>query len=79
MAVERGAYNNVRLVSDAKCAPRAAQRSVATPAPPPAAAPSASELKAANACIQAKDQLLAADTEDAFDRAERRVRLLCGS
>ena len=26
----------------------------------------------------AKDQLLAAETDEAFDRAERRVRLLCG-
>jgi hypothetical protein len=27
--------------------------------------------------VQAKDQLLAADTDEAFDRAERRMRLLC--
>jgi hypothetical protein len=34
-------------------------------------------MAAANACIQAKDQLIAADTDEAFDRAERRVRALC--
>ena len=28
---------------------------------------------------KAKEQRLAAETEDAFDRAERRVRLPCGS
>jgi hypothetical protein len=27
--------------------------------------------------VQAKERLLAAETEDAFDLAERRVRLLC--
>jgi len=80
VAVERGAYNNLRLVSDAKCAAPAPQRAAAPSAsPPPPAGASASEVKAANACIQAKEQLLAAETEDAFDRAERRVRLLCGS
>jgi hypothetical protein len=63
VAVERGGMNNIRLVSDARCAPEAAV--------PPRA------VENANACTQAKEQLLAAETADAFDIAERRVRLLC--
>jgi hypothetical protein len=31
----------------------------------------------ADACTQAKQQLLAAETDEAFNLAERRVRLLC--
>ena len=73
VAVERGAFNNLRLVADAKCAPPA--RQAAAPAP---ARPTPSEQRQSDACVQAKEQLLAADTDDAFDRAERRVRLLCG-
>jgi hypothetical protein len=77
VAVERGAFNNLRLVADSKCnAARAAQ---ATPPPAPAPArPTQADVNSANACIQAKEQLLAAETDDTFDRAERRVRLLCG-
>ncbi len=76
VAVERGQFNNLRLVDDARCAP---PRAAAAPAPAPAPAPaSAQAVRNADACNQAKDQLLAAETADAFDRAERRVRLLCG-
>lgn len=75
VAVERGAFDNLRLVADAKCAPRPASSSAPAPA---ASAPRAAEVGAADACIQAKEQLLAANTDEAFDRAERRVRLLCG-
>jgi hypothetical protein len=64
VSVERGAFNNLRLVDDARCAPRAA-------------APTSSAVKEANACVAAKDALLKADTDESFDRAERRVRLLC--
>jgi hypothetical protein len=32
---------------------------------------------AADACIAAKNQMLGAKTDEAFDRTERRVRLLC--
>lgn len=71
VAVERGAFNNLRLVDDARCA--AARPSAPPPKPPPSA------TRDANACVQAKDQLLAANTDDEFDRAERRVRLLCGT
>jgi hypothetical protein len=34
------------------------------------------DQRAANACEQAKQQLLAAETDEAFDLAERRMRLL---
>lgn len=70
VAVEQGQFNNLRLVDDARCAARANA---------PAAKPPASAAREANACDQAKDQLLAANTDDEFDRAERRVRLLCGT
>jgi outer membrane lipoprotein SlyB len=75
VAVERGGFNNLRLVADSKCAtpPRQAQPQAA----PRPAQPTASERRQADACIQAKEQLLAAESEEAFDRAERRVRLLC--
>lgn len=81
VAVERGAFNNLRLVADSKCNPAPA-RAAAAPAPakaaPAAAKPTPADVGAANACVQAKEQLLAAETDEAFDRAERRVRLLCG-
>src|SRR5215472_2771386 len=70
VAVERGSFNNLRLVADSKCNP--------TPARAAPAKPTQADIQQANACVQAKEQLLAAETEDAFDRAERRVRLLCG-
>lgn len=80
VAVERGQFNNLRLVDDARCAPpRAAATATPAPAAAPAPAPaSAQAVRNADACNQAKDQLLAAETADTFDRAERRVRLLCG-
>ncbi len=63
VSVERGGFNNLRLVDDARC-DRPAKASQAA-------------VRDANACEQAKDALLRADTDAAFDRAERRVRLLC--
>jgi outer membrane lipoprotein SlyB len=63
VSVERGNFNNLRLVDDARC-------------DRPARATS-SAVKEANACQQAKEALLAANTDADFDRAERRVRLLC--
>ena len=84
VSVEQGAFNNLRLVDDARCAParapaaRPAPATAAAPAPVAAAAPApASAVKEANACVSAKESLLAAETDEAFDRAERRVRLLC--
>jgi len=83
VAVERGSnFNNLRLVDDARCAPRRApapapQASAPAPAPAPAPQVSAQAQREADACTQAKERLLDADTDDAFERAYRRVRLLC--
>ena len=63
VAVERGGFNNLRLVDDASCRPNVR--------------PSPAEVNAAASCNAAKSQLLAATTDADFDRAERRVRLLC--
>jgi outer membrane lipoprotein SlyB len=63
VAVERGAFNNLRLVDDARCAPNVR--------------PSQAAVNEANACDRAKEALLKAQTDEEFDRAERRVRLLC--
>ena len=63
VAVERGPYVNLRLASDAQCAP--------------GAKPATSASRDAEACTKAKDELLAAKDDASFDRAERKVRLLC--
>jgi len=76
VAVEQGQFSNIRLVPDARCNPPPRPAAPA-PAPAPASAPAA-DLAAANACEQAKLQVLAAETNDAFALAERRMRLLCG-
>jgi len=73
VAVERGQFNNLRLVDDSRCNPPRAQGSKAA-APPKA---TAADIRQADACIQAKDRLLDAETDEEFDRAYRRVRLLC--
>ena len=65
VSVERGQWNNIRLASDDRCDARAG------------AAP-ASAVTEADACEQAKQQLLDANTDADFDRAERRMRLFCG-
>ncbi|MFN9210644.1 MAG: hypothetical protein ACK6C0_08730 [Betaproteobacteria bacterium] len=80
VSVERGQFNNLRLVDDARCnrrPPAPAPAAPAAPPPPPAAEPA--DVQRADACIQAKNQLLEAQTDEDFDRAERRVRLLCNS
>jgi outer membrane lipoprotein SlyB len=81
VAVERGSnFNNLRLVDDARCAPRRAPQPAqpAAPAAPARAQPvSAEAQRAADACVQAKERLLDANTDEEFDRAYRRVRLLC--
>ena len=66
VSVERGAFNNIRLADDARC-----QAAANTPVP-------ANAMAEANACVAAKEQLLNAATDADFDRAERRMRLLCG-
>jgi outer membrane lipoprotein SlyB len=63
IAVERGNFNNLRLVDDGRCAPNVR--------------PLPDDVTRAVSCMRAKDQLLAANTDSDFDRAERRVRLLC--
>ncbi|MCC6610354.1 MAG: hypothetical protein IT515_11875 [Burkholderiales bacterium] len=75
VAVEQGQFANIRLVPDSRCAPRA-QAAPAKAAPPPAARPA--DTRQANACEQAKEQVLAANTDEEFAIAERRMRLLCG-
>lgn len=66
VSVERGQWNNIRLAPDERCDARVTPR--ATP----------EDVGAAAACEQAKQQLLEANTDAEFDRAERRMRLLCG-
>ena len=77
VAVEQGQFSNIRLVPDARCAPRA-QAAPAKAAPAKAAQPPAAEVQQATACEQAKEQVLAASTDEEFNVAERRMRLLCG-
>jgi outer membrane lipoprotein SlyB len=72
VSVERGQFNNLRLVDDARCNRRPNAPATAAPPPPPPAA-----VKEADACVQAKNRLLEAETEEAFNVAERRMRLLC--
>lgn len=71
VAVEQGQFANIRLVPDSRCAPPAPRPAAPAPVPPEA-------QKAANACEQAKQQVLSAETDEAFTLAERRMRLLCG-
>ena len=69
VSVETGQFNNIRLAPDERC-DAAAAASAARAAPPAA-------QSAADACAQATQQLLEAQTDEEFDRAERRMRLLC--
>jgi outer membrane lipoprotein SlyB len=69
VSVETGQFNNIRLAPDERC--DAAAAAGAARAAPPAA------QSAADACAQATQQLLDAETDEEFDRAERRMRLLC--
>jgi outer membrane lipoprotein SlyB len=63
VAVERGSYVNLRLAADAQC--------------DAGAKPHANASRDAEACTKAKDELVAAKDDASFDRAERKVRLLC--
>jgi outer membrane lipoprotein SlyB len=74
VSVERGQWNNIRLAPDERCDAAAARPAAGTRAP----APAPEDVGAAAACEQAKQQLLDASTDAEFDRAERRMRLLCG-
>ena len=64
LSVERGQFNNIRLAPDERCEITAA-------VPPPAA------VSEADACTAATRLLLDAETDADFDRAERRMRMLC--
>jgi outer membrane lipoprotein SlyB len=80
VSIEQGQFANIRLVAESRCAPPPARPAAAAPAPTPAPAPAPdpADIQAANACEQAKRQVLDATTDDAFTLAERRMRLLCG-
>lgn len=65
VSIERGQWNNIRLAPDERC------DAAMTRAAP-------EDVGAAAACEQAKQQLLEANSDAEFDRAERRMRLLCG-
>ena len=65
VSVERGQFNNIRLAPDERC-----DAAMSRGAP--------EDTAAADACEAAKQQLLDAQTDADFDRAERRMRLLCG-
>jgi hypothetical protein len=65
VSVERGQWNNIRLAPDERC-----ESARASAAP--------EDTGAAAACEAAKQQLIEASTDAEFDRAERRMRLLCG-
>ena len=78
VSIERGQFNNIRLVPEERCNPPAARPAPAGAAPARAPAPAPEDVAAANACDAAKQQLLTATTDADFDLAERRMRLLCG-
>lgn len=78
VAVEQGQFANIRLVPDSRCAPRAQPAPAKAAAPAPAVVPVAADVQQATACEQAKEQVLAAATDEDFTLAERRMRLLCG-
>lgn len=63
VSVEQGTFNNLRMAAEAKCAVNAQ--------------PSNEDLRASDACLSAKEALFEAQTDEAFNIAERRVRLLC--
>jgi outer membrane lipoprotein SlyB len=64
VAVERGSFNNLRMAPEERCETRGGT------------VPDAARAES-DACIAAKQQLIDAATDEDFDRAERRMRLLC--
>ena len=62
VSVERGSFNNIRLAADERCNAAAVPQAAAS---------------AADACATATQQVLNAQTDAEFERAERRMRLLC--
>jgi len=73
VSVEQGQFNNIRLAADERCR----TTTPAGSAPRAAAPPPRSAVKEADACATATQQLVDAQTDEDFDRAERRMRLLC--
>jgi outer membrane lipoprotein SlyB len=78
VAVEQGQFANIRLVADSRCGSSPAASAAPAKAAPTKAPPPPADVQQATACEQAKDQVLAAATDDEFNIAERRMRLLCG-
>lgn len=64
VSVERGSFNNIRLAPDERC-------------DRPARAVTGDARTDANACVEAKNQVMKANTDADFNRAERRMRLVC--
>lgn len=63
VALERGSFNNVRLVPEERCAANAERP--------------ASDVAEANTCAAAKQAVRDSKTDAEFDRAERRMRAVC--
>lgn len=66
VAVERGDYANMRRVSNALCEPGPRPREIQT-----------KSITEANQCHEAKDQLLAARTDEEIEQSSRKVKILC--
>jgi outer membrane lipoprotein SlyB len=64
VSLERGRFNNIRLAEDERC-------EIATAGVPQA------DRAEADACTAATQQVLGATTDAEFERAERRMRILC--
>ena len=64
VSVERGDYNNIRRVSDVACSDNSNEVY-------------AEHQEDADECLIAKRELLAAEDDDAIERAARKVRVLC--
>ncbi len=64
VSLERGSFNNIRLAPDERC-------------DKPARTVPGDARADANACVAAKDQVMKANTDAEFERAERRMRLVC--
>lgn len=68
VSVEQGQTSNVRRISDEMCGPAAPASDTDV---------QASHAQDAGECNQAKQEVLAAKTDDDFARAERKVKILC--
>lgn len=64
VSVERGSFNNIRLAPDDRC-------------DKPSKTVPRDATADANACVAAKNQVMNANTDAEFERAERRMRLVC--